>query len=245
MLGCGNKALNNSARDSSSTERPITSPIKASNEEAQKLESVVVKGIYSSSAPNLPQGEPNSIAVVAQGTSLSMSGTIPLIVRNNTDQTVIRIKASGTIRDSTGILVASGSDQGFNPNVVRPGEIAIGYVFFGPNDSRPKVWKVEFQTSATPIEKSRFENIRDLDVVEVNKVGKRIVGSLSNPYSEVVIGPIGVKAVCFDSSGSLLSSEMTFAEADVVEPNGKTSFQIDSISATCPSFLLAGSGYTR
>jgi len=142
-------------------------------------------------------------------------------------------------------LVASGSDQGFKPNVVPPGEIAIGYVYFGYDSNLPKGWTVEFQTSGTPTAKTRFENIRDLDVVEYNQIGKKIVGSLSNPHSEPVTGPIGVNLTCFDKDGRPLSHHSDFAEPDTLAPGDKTSFQIELFNSPCPVFLFGGSSFTQ
>lgn len=201
------------------------------------------KNLANVTMPTFPVGEPSGIAIVAQAQKLDRSGSIPVVVRNNTGGTVNRIKVSGTIRDSQGALLASGSDQQFLPNVVAAGEVAIGYVYFGFGTTLPKEWKAEFQTSATPIDKSRFENIRDLEVVEFNRVDKRIIGSLVNPHPESVNGPIGVRLMCFDKTGTPTGVFTDFAEPDKLAQNAKTSFQIELYGDACTSFVFGGSGF--
>lgn len=203
------------------------------------------KNLASVAIPTFPAGEPSGIVIVAQASKLDRSGSIPIVVRNNTGGTVNRIKVSGTIRDSQGALVASGSDQQFLPNVVAAGEVAIGYVYIGFGTNLPKEWKAEFQTSATPINKSRFENIRDLEVVEFNRVDKRIIGSLVNLHPESVNGPIGVRLMCFDKSGTPTGVFNDFAEPDKLAQNAKTSFQIELYGDTCSSFIFGGSGFAE
>ena len=104
---------------------------------------------------------------------------------------------------------------------------------------------MNFETSGTPSAKVRFENIRDLDVVEYNQVGKKIVGSLSNPNSETVTGPIGVSLTCFDKDGRPLSHHSDFAKPDSLNSGGRTSFQIELFNNPCPIFLFGGSGFTQ
>lgn len=225
---------------------PVVSPSKAAPvAPVQAVEARKSKHLEGNEYPNFPAGQANSLAVIAQATDLDRTGSLPIVVRNNTGESVTRVKVAGAIRDSSGALVASGSDQGFKPNVVPPGEIAIGYVYFGYDSNLPKGWTVEFQTSGTPTEKVRFENIRDLDVVEYNQVGKKIVGTLSNPHSETIHGPIGVNLTCFDKEGRPLSHHSDFAEPDTLSQGGKASFQVELFSSPCPVFLFGGSGFSQ
>ena len=73
-------------------------------------------------------GEPGEVSVVATAAGLDRGGSLNVGMRNNTTGNVGRIELAGTARDAAGTLVGSGSDQGIDPAIVAPGEIAFGYV---------------------------------------------------------------------------------------------------------------------
>lgn len=203
------------------------------------------KRLVGANVPDFPSGEPNVISVVAQATQLDSTGSLPIVVRNNTGGPVNRIKVAASARDDKGELVASGSDQQFLPNVVPAGEIAIGYIYFGFDTRLPKGAKIQFQSSATPLESVRFENIRDLDIAEFKQVGKKVVGALRNNSSETISGPVGVRMTCFDSTGIPFATHSDFAEPDTLPVSGQSSFQIEMFSKPCQSFLLGASGFAQ
>jgi hypothetical protein len=201
------------------------------------------KYIDGNASPDLPAGEIGIITVIATGKYSGSS--IPVIVRNNTTDIVIRGKVTGVVKSSADSLLATGGDQGFKPNVVKPGEIALGYVYFGIDINLPDDAKFEFEATATPMtpDSTKYENIRDLEVSESNLVGKRIVGILINAYKETVSGPISIYAFCFDNQGAILSQTQAFADKDQAAYNESIPFQVGLGNNSCPVYLVAGSGY--
>jgi hypothetical protein len=215
---------------------PTVTPTEIFVQPADARASAYIGG---NASPPLPAGESGMLAVVATG---SYDGVdLPVVVRNNTGEAVIRVTVSAVARSADGKMLAAGGDQGFNPNLVRPGEITLGYVYFGGVDLPPDV-TFEFETSARSASKDEFENIRDLDVIDQSFIEDRIVGMLRNPHNERVSGPISVAVVCFDTEGALLGDYNDFTEKDEAEPGDTVPFQV-GVRGPCPVFLVAASGF--
>jgi hypothetical protein len=144
-------------------------------------------------------------------------------------------------------LLATGKDQSLYPNIVKPGEIAFGYVYFNgvrlPTNARFRFTA----TSATP-QLSQFENRRDLIVAESHRVQARVLGTLRNGYTVRVTGPIEAMVACFSSSGKLLYTANDFTDQDAVAPKRTLPFQVDASAPygsglSCPVYLVAASGF--
>ena len=119
---------------------------------------------------SLPAGDPGVVAVVSVATALDSSGSLPVIVRNNTANTIGQIEVT-VARDAAGSLVGSGSSQGFEPVVVEPGEIAWGYVYFG--DIAGDGLTFGLRTSGE--EPGYFQPV---EITELNAIGDQIIGTL-------------------------------------------------------------------
>lgn len=194
---------------------------------------------------DLPDGESGELSIVAIGreeSSLGISTVVPVVVRNRTGRTVSDISVSGSARDTSGSLIGSGSDQGFKPAVVGPGEIAIGYVYFNTGDV-PGDATFDFDVSGTNPD-DRFMSAVDLVVDEHNRTGDSVVVMLRNDTSEVVSGPISLLMMCFDSDGTPIGTESTFTDQNDVGPgatvSGSFTFWGDP---PCERYILGGSGY--
>jgi hypothetical protein len=114
-------------------------------------------------------------------------------------------------------------------------------------DLTPKpTWK--YQVSSQPGEENPngvFAKV-DVPVVEANLSGGNIVGTVKDPGTKGVKGPIAVLASCFDASGKLLSQASGFTEGNEISPGGTTTFslmQSFSGSSPCPIYLVGASGY--
>jgi hypothetical protein len=199
-------------------------------------------------SPRLPAGTRGVLSVVAQG-PYHQEQSVPVVVRNNTSRTAIRVSVSGTASFPSGRLLATGKDQGLNPNLVKPGEIAFGYVYF--NGVRlPSNTRFRFKVTSTPPDQVQFENRRDLVVAESHRVQERVLGTLRNGYGVRVTGPIQASVACFSSAGRLLYTANDFTDQDNVAARGTLPFQVDTAPAygssglSCPVYLVAASGYT-
>jgi hypothetical protein len=203
--------------------------------------------VIGNASPKLPAGTPGVVVLVARAAKLDGSNSLSIAVRNNTSEAIERVTASGTIEDSAGNLIGTGSDQGLSPNHLEPGEIAFGYIYFGDISKLPSGAKIDIQLGSTPAADNTFENIRDLQGVRANRVkgsySVNIVGQVINQYTDPVTGPIGVDVACFDTSGHILFTDRDFASPDTLAPNQKASYTVN-LSGACPVYLVAGSGYT-
>ncbi len=210
----------------------------------EELEVVQGVGLIGGNALSLvSQGEQGVLAVVAVG--IYDGNTLPFVVRNNTGQPVISLSASATAANPAGQLIATGGDQGLNPNLVRPGGLSIGYLYFGGVEL-PEDTAFELEVDGVPAGEEQFENQRDLEVVEAAYVDGRVVGTLNNGYGETLTGPFSVQLACFDQSGALLDADRSFTQKDSADPGEMVPFQAPSFgSLDCPLFLVAGSGFSN
>lgn len=190
-------------------------------------------------SPRLPAGHPGKLDIIAVG---PYDGTsVPVVVRNNTSRTVTRITVKGAAVTAGGALLGTGSDQGIEPTVVRPGEIAIGYVYF--DGGVPLSSKFRLTATWDP-SSAQYENKRDLVISKTSGLIDRLVGYAHNATGRPVSGPIGLLAACFSSSGKLLSTESDFADQDSLATGETAPFQI-SLSHTCPTYLITAGGYSN
>ena len=190
---------------------------------------------------DLPPGMGSEISVILEGTNITQA--VPLIVRNMTEDAVVNVEVAGLARDQDGVLLASGSSQGFSPNLVAPGEIAFGYVYFGFDADLSRAATTEWTVSATPSTSEFLIGTVDLVPTEWSSAGSSIIVLLSNDTAEVVEGPIGANAACFDSSGEFTDVARDFADGDTVDPQSSVGAQISPYQFACDTYLLAGSGY--
>jgi hypothetical protein len=201
-------------------------------------------------SPRLPAGAPGRLSVVARGPGQSAVGTvIPVVVRNNTARTAIRISVSASALSASGRLLATGKDQTLNPNVVKPGEIAFGIVYF-EDVNLPASARFRFNLTSTAPANVQFENIRDLIVLNSNRIQERVVGMLRNGYPVRVTGPIGASVACFSPSGRLLYIAEDFTDQEQVGPHGTLPFQVGTTppygtsGLSCTKYLVGASGFT-
>lgn len=219
-----------------STPKPTATPTLEVVQPADARASAYIGG---NESPPLPVGELGVPSVVAVGSYDGSS--LPVVLRNNTHEDVIRMTVSAVVRNADGNMLGTGGDQGFNPNLVRPGEITLGYVYFGGIDL-PADATFEFEVDAQPASEARYENIRDLDVMEQSFIADRIVGMLYNSHDEHVSGPVGVYAMCFDDEGVLLRHYHAYTDKEEAAPGDSVPFQVN-VRESCPIFLVAAYGF--
>lgn len=182
------------------------------------------------------------IAIGVLGTA--GNGALPVVVRNMTNQTLDSVKLKGTARDSSGALVGSGEDQGVDPGVLAPGEIAWGYVYFSADPPQDSTFDVT-ATAESYESGGTFFGSAPLKITELNTTRDAIVGIATNDGTAKVSGPISVKVLCLAQDGSVLSEESGFAGLDDVEPGATTSFTINFYGdPVCGQFLITASGYS-
>lgn len=212
-------------------------------------DSVAQAFLFESEPVSLPTGTAGEVDVVHTGRYDQQGGLLPVILRNNSAEPVIRPSVTGTALDEDGSILGSGEDQTFHPNLLLPEATAIGYVYFG--GGFPKGTTFDLEVDATPVSSSdaEFENIRDLVVDEAKVVeadfGPRGVGFVSNPYDYPIEGPIDVRFACFDTpDGPIMHMPSSFTGKEQAGPGERLSFQVD-LFEPCPVFLVGSSGFTE
>lgn len=244
VAGCSSGSSDGKVRSEETRPAGSNTPSQsASSVQATPKQALATHFLAGNKSPELPAGKPGVLTVVAQAAELD-GDSLPIIIRNNTTDTIVRPTAAASIRSAAGDLVATGEDQGFHPNVVQPGEIAIGYVYF-EGGNMPAGSTVEFQLGGTPQDEDEFENIRDVLIEEVNFTGDRFIGKVQNPYKEPVKGPIDVQVTCFDDSGRPVTQYSDFAAPDDMPVGGTATFTIQLYDKpSCPTYILGSSGYS-
>ena len=175
--------------------------------------------------------------IVAQGEKLNIGGSLPVVIRNDGDQPVWRVTVAGQARNPAGKLIGSGADQTLKPNFLEPGQIAIGYVFFG-GDTLPASTKYELSVGA---ESGPYENIRDMEISETSASGDTIHAVAKNRWDVPLTLP-SAYAACLDGK-RLLDVIQAFGTTDPVPPGGQTTFSLESFDRPCPNFLIASTGF--
>jgi len=221
------------------TRSPVPTNTKTLVTPADPRASIYIGG---NESPILSDGEKEVLSVIAIG---KYDGVIlPLVVRNNTDKPVIRISVTAEARSVDGTLLAVGNDQIFSPNLVNPGEISLGYIFFENVPSFPEDVQFKFVITSKDPKNTTFENMRNLEIIEQNKIDNRIVGMLKNPNKVLVKGPIEIIVMCFSEESDVLAHYSDFTTVDQVEPNSTIPFQVSIYDQKqCPIFLVSAFGF--
>jgi hypothetical protein len=167
-----------------------------------------------------------------------------VVIRNNADAGVSHVDLSAVARNSSGNVVATGSSQGCEPAQIKPGDPALGYIYFGADKALPPVGaRYTFAADTTAADTSPF-NTASVKIDEANNTGQAIVGTATNKTGATLTGPYSVTAYCFDARGTLVATHGAFAEPDSdLASNGTVSFTVDLYGEQCPSYLVGSSGY--
>jgi hypothetical protein len=174
------------------------------------------------------------------------TGTVvPIVLDNNTSKAVAHVDISGTAKDSTGRIVASGDSQGTAPSVIQPGQWFLAFIYFEPGSGISANDTLSFSVNTSPAGAS-FYNTAAIQVTQANISGSSISGGVQNTTGQTVTGPISVDLYCFDSSGhpTLEQGGFTSGSGDLA-PNATDSFQISLYGQACPSYLVGASGYYK
>lgn len=193
-------------------------------------------------SPVFAAGEPGALSVVAVGTPDGEQTSIPFVLRNNTNGPLYNLSATGRATDG-GQLSGSGEDQGVEPAVVQPGEIAFGYVYFSGAPSPSAT--VEVTPTGEPQASDFFGDV-PLVIGDANLVpgdfGEQIVGEVTTEGA-AASGPISVMVLCVDQAGVLADVTFGFTDGDALGANSTATYSVD-IFDPCPTFLIGSSGFT-
>jgi hypothetical protein len=167
---------------------------------------------------------------------------MPVVVRNRSSEAIIRAEVSAAVRDTSGQLLTTGSSQGLNPNLVSPGEIAFGYLYFSGDDV-PSDSQIDFtvQAESATGQFAEFESIRDLEIETHRFVNGRIVGEARNIH-DTPSDLLQANVLCFDANGEILDHYSDFTDQRSVDPGDLLPFSV-RLFGDCPEYLVAVSGH--
>jgi hypothetical protein len=222
---------------------PITGSPTTANEPAPTTTVAVAPGdndhLFTFGEINIPVGQPDVVAIVMQG-DINEFGSIPMIVRNNTGETVSGVSVSGTARDSAGTLVGTGQSLSFDPETLEAGDWSMGRFGFDV-DSLSGDETFEFTVDFNEGPPSFMADV-ELTVVEVNLIEDRIVGTVSNPSTSESSGLSSVTVACF-VDGQLVDVRDGFTDVDEIAPGATASFTVDLFSTPCENFAMSAAGF--
>jgi hypothetical protein len=228
---------------------PISRAVTVGHKKTKAPTALPTRSLYlvGDASPKFPAGKAGRVAVIAQAAVVapvpSGGETIPIAVRNNTSKPVTEIQAQGIVRNSGGKVVATGSDQGFDPTYLKPGQVALGYIYLSIGANVPTGSTMTVKASATTAPSTDTYQA-DLLVNDLSNTGQQIVGVAKNPRHHSIQGPYSVNVYCLSASGGLSSETGGFSDASNNLAAGTTSgFTVDLYGASCPQYLVGASGF--
>jgi hypothetical protein len=199
-------------------------------------------------SPTCPAGTPGQIAVVAQATLAlpvpSGGEPVPIVVRNNTAHTVTRIAAQGAVHDASRKPVATGSDQGFHPAVLQPGQ-GPGFHLPGPRVVRPDRIDHDRPGVGPTVVVPNHRRSRS------GRHGGERHRSPDSRHSQEHAGSFdpgsySVDVFCLAASGAPSAEFGAFADSNEDLAAGASSgFTVDLYGAQCAQYLIGASGYDQ
>ena len=202
--------------------------------------------IYTSSPIDIPAGEPGKLSVVLTGPPSPPHGigtivSVPVVVRNNTGDTLMKVKVEGKVIDAGGKWV-SGCDSpidGIRPESVKPGESAIGLMSCW---SMPDGGTITDLT-ATGDTSCSYICHRDVKIADAAFVPDQatVTGNVLNDTGQA-IGLVKVTVVCFQDGEPTAVSGRYSPSLEI--PAGASvpfTVAIDNTD-TCPTVAAAAAG---
>lgn len=250
LLACASAALSSGCGE---TDQAATVTVERTVTETLATPSVVTEaatrdraGWIGGNAKGLLQrGADGKIAVVARG---RYTIWLPIAIRNNTTEPLRQLQISATARDRSAKLVATGSDQGVQPEQLNPGDVGIGYIYFG-GQKLAKDIRFEIEPSATAAHEAEFDNVRSLAVAEIERASGKLVGQARNTGARALAGPFNAFVFCFDEGGRPAAMYQGFAEKQAAAAGELVPFTVNLVDPdspradVCPRYLVAVSGF--
>jgi hypothetical protein len=171
---------------------------------------------------------------------------VPIVLRNNTSETVVLSNIAGVAHDAAGTLLGDGNMMTFiTPSVVPPGQVALASIEFNSVDPIPTDATVTVAPTAEPLTTTQVYR-QDLEIVEATMEGDRIVGLAQNGTNESLIGSIAVLGLCFDATGTIQGLYDGFADASDLGPGETAPFAVRfNGTGPCDAFLVGAGSYKR
>lgn len=217
------------------TPRPEDTPMPSPTPEVLANSENFISGTFELS--ELPTGEEGALTVILIG-PVNRRNDMPIVIRNNTGNPVVNTIASVTVRDADGALIGTGEVSDFFPNYLLPGGIAFGEAEF--SEAPPANAGYEFRVTAEDQDSRVF--YKDLESVEHNLLGDRIVGFLRNSADESLQG-IRVAAICLDESLNPIGFTYDYTDQETVGVGEEMAYEVGLDTFNCPYYIVSSKGY--
>lgn len=219
-------------------------------------------------APVIPEAVEGEITVVAYGPLDDFN--IPVIVVNGTDEAVEDIEITVTLADGAtdaveatpeagstpvaadgvpedGVAVdetpaITGRGLGLTPDVLQPGDVAIGAITFDGADVAPDA-ELVFTVTALPVREANLDEV-DVELSDVAFTDGVFTGTATNGTGPDIPDTVNIRAVCQDADGNLTGYVSGYLDADGLAQGDSAPFELP-LSAdieTCDAWLIAAGG---
>ncbi len=192
--------------------------------------------------PLLPPGTPGAVDVFAVGAPVQKY-FVPIVLRNNTEETVVLTRIHGTAQDAAGEPIGTGDVYSFlNPSVVPAGQVALAEIEFNSVEPLPADASFAFEPEVEPLATATIFRL-DLEIVEATPEEDRIVGLVRNGTDQPLAGKISVVGICFDATGAIQGIYSGFADKLDLDPGETAPFAVPfEGTGPCEAFLVGAGG---
>jgi hypothetical protein len=189
----------------------------------------------------IPQGSTDEVEIVTQGPVVDSS--VPVVIRNNTDDVIGLREVLGVARDQSGSLIGTVEVSSEAPYKLEPGGIAIADVYWSVDSIPPDAnldLEIEYETWG---EDAYYQ---DLQIVEVTQTETGLIGIAENTSDHPVSGPFSVVGVCLDADGAIQGHYTGFADKYALEPGETTTFSATVYgTGPCDHYLVSAKGFAE
>lgn len=208
--------------------------------------------VQGNASPSLPPGPPGKVAVIASAALPQLlqpggpsSFTIPIVVRNNTNKTQSDVQVTAVAKNN-GTLVGTGSSQlPLNPLTIKPGQIAIGYVYF--QNLIPTTSTVTY--TVTTGGSNEFDTnvlVTQSNTAPVAGGYLNLIGTVKNTTKKPLDAGATVYGICFDAAGQPTGDANTGTSGQIIAPSASAPFsvQVSGDNTPCVSWLVTAEAST-
>ena len=216
------------------TPRPEDTPVPSPTPEV--LASAVNFLVSNFDLSQLPVAEEGSFVVVASG-QINRFNVMPIIAHNNTNRVLLDTTGSVIVRAADGSLLGTGSIDTMFPVYIQPGGWIMGEIQF--KESMPSDAGYEI---SLVYEESPYDTIfKELEIIDHNVLGRRLVGFLFNSTG-LTIGNSAVVVMCLDESLTPLSYEKSYIDQETISNGQQAAFDVE-LEGSCPLYMVSARGY--
>lgn len=189
----------------------------------------------------IPQGSTDEVEIVAQGPIVD--STVPVVIRNNTDDVIGLQEVLGVARDRSGSLIGTVESSLSSPYKVEPSGIAIVSVYWGV-DPLPSDAELDLEVEYETWEEDAY--YQDIQIMEATQTETGVIGIAENTSGRPAGGPFIVVGVCLNSNGAIQGYYSGSAHKNALEPDETTTYSTTFYgTGPCDHYLVSTNGFAE